>query len=309
MKIKSAVFLVESPMQLINAIEAKHYFSISETFLLIRYDGIKSNDNHIDYVLNTIDNQFSRISYIMLRYGKKSILKMLVPIVWCIRYNPEYLFIGNYFSGFSRIARLLYPNRKTIYLDDGAQTTKLYYDNKKINLFSYFSFDELFAGRIYKHHNFEYLKHRLRGKSQNVIKGTIFFIGTPLVENNLIEASQYDKLLKSLLIHYKDYNIRYFPHRFEDLRKLRSIEGLNIETINMPFELYILQCNTLPEKIVSFYSAALYTINSMVGDVSEVEAFRIPESYFIDIHYADKISKLYDYLSQTLTVIYDDKNL
>lgn len=309
MKIKSAVFLVESPMQLINAIEAKHHFSIQKTYLLIRYDGIASNDNHIDYVLDMIDNKFDRISYIMLQYGKKNIFKMLIPLIWCIKFNPEYLFIGNYFSGFSRLVRMFYPNKKTIFLDDGAQTTRLYYDNKKINMFSYFSFDERYPGRIYEKHGFNYLKQRLREKEQKIKKGTVFFIGTPLVENHLIEPSQYDKVLKSVINHYKNYEIKYFPHRFEDLTKLKENKEFDIVSINMPFELYLLQVKMLPEKVVSFYSAALYTINSMLGDVIKVEAFRFPLSYFINVQYAEKINKLYRFLSNSMDIIEDNENL
>lgn len=309
MKIKSAVFLVESPMQLINAIEAKHYFEIQETYLLIRYDGIASNDRHIDYVLDTIDNRFSRISRFVLQYGKKDFFKMCKPILLCLRYNPEYLFIGNYFSGYSKLAQLLYPNKKTIFLDDGAQTTKLYYDNKKINLFSYFSFNEIYPGRIYEKHSFEFLKHKLKDNKQEIKKNLLFFIGTPLVENHLIETSKYDNVLKTVVSFYSGYKIIYFPHRFEDLSKLKERTEFEIASIDMPFELYLLQLRLLPEKIVSFYSAALYTVNSMMGEMIKVEAFRIPSSYFLDVQYADKIDKLYKFLSNSIEVKDDNENL
>lgn len=309
MKIKSAVFLVESPMQLINAIEAKHHFSIQESFLLIRYDGIASNDNHIDYVLETIDNKFSRISCIKLQYGKKNIFKMMKPLLWCLRYTPEFLFLGNYFSGYSRLVRLLYPNKKTFFLDDGAQTTKLYYDNKKINLFSYFSFNEVYSGRIYEKHAFSYLKNKLKEKKQDTKKGIIYFIGTALVENHLIEASRFDNVIKAVMKHYRNYDIKYFPHRFENLTKFKERYKLEIVNIDMPFELYLLQEEVLPERIISFYSAALYTVNSMMGDIIKIEAYRIPSSYFLDVQYAEKVDKLYSFLSNSIEVIEDNEDL
>lgn len=309
MKIKSAVFLVESPMQLINAIEAKHYFGIQDSSIIIRYDGIAANDDHIDYVLKTIDNSFTRIINIILLYGKKNLYKMLIPLFVSIKYKPDYLFIGNYYSGYAKITRLLYPNRKCIYLDDGAQTTKLYYDNKNINLFSYFSFTEKFPDRMYIHHSFSYLKQKLSEKHQTVSKGVIYFIGTALVENDLISESNYEKIVVSLVDHYSEYNIKYFPHRFENLEKLRAISQFEIVQANMPFELYLLQTKVLPEKIVSFYSAALYTVNSIMGDIVEVEAFRIPAEYFKNSEYAAKIDNLYNYLSESLTIIEDNNDI
>lgn len=302
MKIKSAVLLVESPMQLINAIEAKHRFEIEESYLLIRYDGIASNDEHIDYILNSIDNRFSNISKIMLQYGKKNPFKMLEPLMQCLKYNPDYLFLGNYFSGFAKLVKMLYPTRKTIYLDDGAQTTKLYYDNKKVNLFSYYFFKELYPERIYVHHNFEFTKSKLTEKNQTIDSNTVFFIGAALTENNLISVDNYDKLFSAVVNCYKDYRIVYLPHRFEDANKYNKYSTVDILKPNMPVELYLLQLNELPRKVVSFYSAALYTINSLFGNVLEVESIKIPLNIFTNTHYAEKIEKLYDYFSQSMII-------
>lgn len=303
MKIKSAVFVVESPMQLLNAIESKYYFSITNSYLFIRYDGIPSNDSHIDYVLNSIDDDFKVVSRILVPYGKKDLFKMLFPLFRCLRYNPDYLFIGNFYSGYIKLLKFLFPNKKTFYLDDGAQTTRLYHENQRINLFSYFSFPDVFSNRLYIHHNFEYLKSRLREKTPIRLKNTVYIVGAALVENQLLSIEKYELVFNLLLTHYKDYNILYFPHRFENLDKFQRYANVSIMNIDMPIELYLLQSSSLPQVVTSFYSAALYTVNSIFGNVINVEAFKIPCDYFYDSQYGCRVEKLYNYLSQSIRVI------
>ncbi|MEA1988823.1 MAG: hypothetical protein U9N57_06410 [Pseudomonadota bacterium] len=71
---------------------------------------------------------------------------------------------------------------------------------------------------------------------------------------------------------HSNLEILYVPHRGESLKKIEQINSfpnIRVEFLDYPIELYGLVNDTLPFKVTSFYSTALYTMNVIYGVKTE----------------------------------------
>lgn len=303
---RNAFFVVESPMQLITAIEANEHFKPSKSVLFIRYNEEDRNDGQINKILSY--GKFdSKYSIKIKEYSKFAYIKLLYVYALLILYRPSVLFIGDYKANFMKMIYRLFRKEKCIFLDDGAQSSYIFYQDPKANMFSYFKFPvEENTQRLYIHNTFPYFRGILKHNKKEILDKTVYFIGAPLLEKNMISAEQFDLYFSKVANFYlnQGYKIKYLPHRHEDNEKLKKYSNVEVMVLDESVELYMLHANALPSCVASFYSAALYTIQQIFSEqIEHVQSFYFPtEIMMVREDTKLKIESVYKTLGEVITV-------
>ena len=282
LKSNKNLFIVGTPLQLLNAIEALKHFDLGNNILVIVHRSLEANKAQME----SIKELYEWEEIIDIEYSKSSsILKYINLVKYLKKYTYKYLFIPK----LEVVPKLVIPNvekEKVFLLDDGVMTISLYennlktnklnkYDFKelrfmffgmkikikdKINLFTYFDLEPINKIEIVKN-NLTFLKKTyLEGTS--VDDSTIYFLGHP--SSKYISDEDYLKSVHNL-IKTSNKKIVYIPHRGEskEMKSIfHSIENtmFSVVDINMPVELYFLENKIHPSHIISYYSTALITL-------------------------------------------------
>jgi len=303
---KTAFFVVESPMQLITAIEAKHYFNPPKSILFVRYNMEERNDAQVDKIMQYAD--FDSFYSIKIKACKQiAYLKILYVYVLILYFRPESIFIGDYKANFMKMIYRFFGKKKCIFLDDGAQSSYIYDMDKEANMFSYFKFkhDET-SNRIYIHNSFKYFRKLLTNENRCILGNVVYFIGAPLVEKNMISLQQFNYYFSCVVRYFQNRGvaIHYLPHRHEHLAKMRKFPEVKIIVLEEPIELYLLHAHEMPSSIASFYSAALYTIQMLFsGYIKNIVSFYLPPSVMdISNDSKQKVERVYNTLCEIMEV-------
>lgn len=219
------IFVVESPFQLLSAIEAKYYFKKELSLLIIKYAPEHLNKKNNDQ-LNTLRNyiEWDRVievkdcgSYLMANLKLLKTIKEIEPQ----KNTIKKIFIGEYRSWYMRqYFNILNPEQCFI-IDDGSNTiamqkdfipTGKYYEIKDfktplrktinnlfvyllffkipkarrdINLFTSFNLTPYSDSQTVIKHNFEYLKAKMSNKK--ILNNCVYFFGSIMTEDNFME--------------------------------------------------------------------------------------------------------------------------
>lgn len=122
--------------------------------------------------------------------------------------------------------------------------------------------------------NYDFSRKILKKTRKN--SDEIWFIGSPYLEDKLIEKDLYLKSIKKIRTDYKFKNIKYFPHRREkkeNLKILQKVYQFSIMEIDCPIELYLLHYDQLPNTISGFLSAALLNLKNMTEKNIEIHSY------------------------------------
>jgi len=297
------VFIIRSPLQLINSLEAIEYFNLHNNVLILIYnDGVNNNTQ-----MNNLINMYKWKKIIRINEKRKrSKYFEYIALVKSIRHiHYNYLF----FSNLGSIHKLLLANlkrKRTIYLDDGVETITRYNNvllpnklNKikfrqvrflfaglkikiedNIDLFTYFDLEPFRNTQIIKN-NLEHFQKKYLKKS--AMDNNIYFIGQPLVRTNLLQENDYFEYLDYVVSLNKE-KIIYIPHRTEiisDRLKSYISEKFEINNINMPIELYFLEKNIYPYHIISFITTAFFSLKKIYSN-SSFSYIYIPSSKILE---------------------------
>lgn len=282
------LFIVGTPLQLLNAIEAVKHFKLENNILVIVHRSLKANKAQID----SIRNLYKWTEVINIEYSKNSSILKYINLVKDLKKDVyKYIFIPK----LEVVPKLVIANvekEKVFLLDDGVMTMSIYENNikkdkinkynfkelrflffglkikikDKINLFTYFDLEPILG--------IDVVKNRLTFLKDKYLKGAIadssniYFLGHP--SSQFLDDTTYLKSLSSL-IDKSDKKIIYIPHRGESSEmkdKLHSINNphFSIIDINMPVELYFLENNIYPLEVIAYYSTALITLNIIYKD-------------------------------------------
>ncbi|MEN8303505.1 MAG: polysialyltransferase family glycosyltransferase [Campylobacterota bacterium] len=282
------LFIVGTPLQLLNAIEAAEHFKLENNILVIVHRSLEANRAQIDAVRSLYEWK----EIIDIEYSKNSSILKYVDVVRHLKKHVyKYIFIPK----LEVVPKLIIPNvikEKVFLLDDGIMTVSIYensikagklnkYNFKeirflffglkikikdKINLFTYFDLKPIDGIEVVKNELKFLKKTYLEGA--DIDSSSIYFLGHP--------SSKYiddDKYIESLhkLIDNSNKKIIYIPHRGESKAMkdiLNSIDNplFRIMDINMPVELYFLENKIYPSQVVAYYSTALVTLNIIYKD-------------------------------------------
>lgn len=299
------LFLVQTPFQLFNTIEAKNRFHAKEkNILLIIYKGNQKNYDQMKMILD-YDNEwfnvieidfFSKIQKFFYPILIKSIIDKLNT------YKINNIYVALYRNIAAHIVNSVEHNNTIIY-DDGNNIFKtinfinksqkksfpflrkmisivsrrktevnFLYDCKIFTLFDISSFKALKNEII--ENDFSYFKSKIENlkKEENV-----FFIGSRMIDNG-ISKDVFEASLEKVVKFYrvKNKKVIYVPHRYEDIKYLDSLSQ-KLKFILTPFssiiEFEFIMKGIDPSEVSTFRSTAVDTLHIIYNP--EVRIFKI----------------------------------
>ncbi len=322
------LFIAASPLQVVNAIEAKYHFNIEHSVLILIHSSIEANSiqmeallqmSHFDTVIHVQNRYRSKISKI---FEQKKLIKELQ------KDSYEYAFSGDY--GLFQEILLANLNISQIYLlDDGALTLTTHasklapgykrnlnrriksfrytllglktHQSKIVNLFTTFNLKS-HDKEIIIHNDFTFFKTCYLEKA--IVESSLYLLGQPLVRSNLLSESTYITYIQSIIKNYHT-KIIYIPHRKEIITNtLRSLESDNfcIKESKGPIEILFLSQYIYPKNIVSFYSSALFNLKKIFEN-AQIDAIQIHPNDLLRGH--DPIAECYRELKNSQINIID----
>ena len=321
------LFIVRSPLQLMNAIEAKEHFSTKHNILLIMHNSTttslaSANSTQMQLVskLSEFDEKIEFYYSSNTKFSKLSSHAKLIRELQ--QKNYEYIFSGDY----GTINQLIIANLKAqdVYLLDDGTTTLVTHANKlhpsskspwgqnlkllryklfglnlkqsnPINLFTNYSIEPHESEQIISN-DYNYFKKIYTKKAFKDER--IYLLGQPFTSGKLMTNEKYINYLKEIINYYKK-EIIYIPHRAEiisdQLRALVS-DRFTLQNNEGPIEIVFLSRNIYPEHIVSFYSAALFNIEK-IFETTTIDAIRIDNKDLLRGH--GNINLCYDGMRNT----------
>jgi hypothetical protein len=291
----SALVFIESPLQLLNAVEAIKFFKVKEYEIIIRLSGNIKSDKQIINVVDSLNLESKYIKFITINSRNHSIKDILKIVFYRFRYffvNVQYVFVGNFESGFFKQVIKQFSLNSIVYLDDGAKALNYQpvLETGRVHFFSTFNLSE--TALIHTtYNNYSFLKTRLTIESLKCLENKIVFLGQKLVELDILTEKEYVNYVYEMAERFKGSEIEYIPHRGETsakLERINRIPNVSVHELDYPVELYGLYNSELPGKIISFYSTAIYTMSLMYG----ISAYAIRFNYN-DSEYKDAIDMVY----------------
>jgi hypothetical protein len=321
------LYLVSSPFQCISAIEVKTQLNLNDNILVVIYY-LKDGNSVISQIRETLKvTHWDKIIEIGIE-KKKSKFSEYVSVIKKLKKDS----FRNLLTGdFGQFSTILMANLKisNIYaIDDGIGTMKwhekelnpnlensvkfskkikmlryslfglkTFYDKKRINYFTMFDLQPYYGEKVIKN-EFNFMREYALCKNQD--NNVVYFLGQALLEDRWVEKKCYLEFLKSIKYYFKSKEIivYYIPHRREkNLKDLDCLvdEYFKIKSFSVPIELHLLNAETLPFKVCSFMSTALYSIQKIFA--IKTSAFYINQEYIIANH--DDIENRYNELKNS----------
>jgi len=287
------LFIIGTPLQLINAIEAVKYFKLENNILVLVHRSRESNKKQMQEIIDLYEwEEIIEIPY----SSTSSMLKYVKLVKYLKTYVYNYIFIAK----LEVIPKLVLPNvkkEKVFLLDDGTFTIAIYekqiknnilnkYNFKElrflffglkikirdtINLFSYFDLEPSNGNEVIKN-SLDYLRETYLQESMlkdfSKDDEVIYFLGQPL--EALIDTELYKNSVESIIRKFNK-KVIYICHRGESKETqdiLSTIDKSSFELldIGMPVELYFLYNKIYPTHIISYCSTAVTTVEMLYED-------------------------------------------
>lgn len=323
------VFLVESPLQYLNAKSAKFYWKIDkkDTLLILNINGNEVNKKQLMYLVKNDTAEWGNVEKIESKsiYKRFQILKRIIRSSKCI----QRIFIGDYNSALFRSIANFSGAKEQILLDDGTATIAIYekimdnspistqnffkrflkkcigFNDNKVDKATFFTvYEELGTTEKYKIilNKYDFIKEIDNHFKRERYK---LFLGAPLPERNVMKEEDYLKYIYKYKSKISEKMV-YVPHRNEGSDKLKKISDMGIDIIKLntaiEFELLI-GTLPLPNQIISFYSSALINFKYILsGEEIDIATLYINPKYIFEEH-RENVAGKYKYLQKELTCI------
>lgn len=323
------LFIISSPLQYINALEAKHHFGFDaqECVLCI----CESNMKNRMQLLNIINAEDWGAIHFIPQVLNKYLFWMPYKIFDLILKEIgriSYVFIGEYRNEFIKYYAVASKSKKIFLLDDGNATISicklraagmewtpnhvrpsiLYSMSlrlmgikpQRIETLNYFTVYNLTPrhGESVVKNSFNFIKRKLSDGMTTVDK-KVYFLGTELDSAYpipIVKNEEYMKLMVMVREYFKDLDIVYFPHRSEPDEKLNTLENelnIHVQRIDVPIEIYLTKNAVYPKILAGFYSTAFDNLKIIFPNVV-CTAFQIDRDK-IHPDYRVYIQNIYDY--------------
>ncbi|MBQ4801403.1 hypothetical protein J8L88_00970 [Aquimarina sp. MMG015] len=308
-----AKLIIASPLQLINAIEAKEHLEIKSTDITFFSDGNTTNERQVKLLLEELKIK-TALSIIKIPKNLNFLERMLFLKnleKHKLYNNYEYIIIGHFRSIYQAAFANLY-NTKYICVDDGTRTlddisflnrfgystkafklktllyaffsVKPYLLSKKYTFFSYYAKKVEVKNHIHVLENtFSYMRS-LKSKKSSKVEKKIAFVGQSLVDSKLLTLDFYLSLLNNIDDYYKKrypegITVEYYAHRNESDEVLELVAKMPNWVIiknKLPLELHFLFSSQFPEEVGLFFSSVAETLSIILGDELKLRSFFIP---------------------------------
>lgn len=289
-----SLFIVRSPLQFLNAIEARERFKCDETVLVLMFNKNPKNNEQMRSLLIT-DDWCKTIEYDQQKFSRLQRFSAQANLVKSLKSNAyDYIFSGD----FGTINQIILANVEAdkIYLvDDGIATIAIH---KKVSNKNYFRQQNLsrrmkfyrycLFGLAYRikqpinfytiydikstdtleviHHEFDHLKASMLQQCE--LEDVTYLLGQNMIETGLMSAEIYLSYVKKIIAHYPG-KIIYIPHRTEvgidTLEKLENDFFIVRKSVGA-IELVLLDSGIYPAHIISFFSSALFNLDKIFNN-------------------------------------------
>jgi hypothetical protein len=240
--------------------------------------------------------------------------------------------IGNYYNPDVKHLVNLLPRSRCILVDDGTDTLRIArarrdsapasmpkkkppfvlrgprrwwhakfveWDTRERDEVTFFSSYDIHAaaGDRVVHNSYRRLRAGMR---KPAVDDRCVFLGQPLVEDGYVSLDRYVDLMAKIKASIGAQKMIYVPHPREDRTILSaSLAKLGIECreISKPFELYLLDADTVPGTLASFFCSALESCRALWHDTMSLVAFRIPRADLLVCR--EFVDAVYDYFAGT----------
>jgi hypothetical protein len=326
------LFLITSPLQYINAVEAKYHFGFdAQECVLCICESTMKNRMQLLNIINAGDwcavhfiPQALNKYYFWLPYKiLDSILKEIGKI-----YN---IFIGEYRSEFMRYYAVFTKSEKIFLLDDGNVTIEMNkqraasngeapsYERRSIlhasalrligvksqhietlNYFTVYNVKPKLGESVVKN-SFNFVKSKISA-GVTTVDERIYFLGTELdfaFPVPIVKNENYMKLMVQVREYFNDFKIVYFPHRREPDEKLSILENelnFQVQRIDVPIEIHLVKNAIYPKILAGFYSTAFDNLKIIFPNIDSV-VFPIDRDK-IHPDYREYIQNIYDYYEE-----------
>jgi hypothetical protein len=308
---KSALFLVQTPLHVINALEAIKKFGIVEsTFFIVTSDHNKkwrlmmermlpTNAKRTYCIRDDFDVEKGTNAYAQhipflkdqnfeLLFFADARLYIFVDIVNSLRVDSTFLMddgTGTLLAVHSLMENGVYYDMSvSSSLTRQKEIEKVKKKYKlwelkpvKYNLFTVFDYPNCDYFNVVRNE-----MTRLCYSHEGTDKDKVLFIGQPFVKIRHMKAKDYLACLLKVKSFYGEKEIKYLPHPREDsdfLNNLASLDGFSVIDTIETAENYIISTNNVPHSICGFLSTSLWNIAKFQKGV-EVASFKIPETLF-----------------------------
>lgn len=315
-----AIYLVLSPFQMLNAIEARHSLQSPDDECHLIYCRAISDRNAEQIRAMIEEKDWSSVTYVAAAESPETVpeRQRVMEDAWK-RVGPVDRFaVGHFGFPLGRHLANKFRPAEVIVLDDGTAAHRVYENRfehhlpaggekelpwvKRTALFHWLKrwksgidarpFKEVTFFSIYKHkthpcdrlvrNEFTYLR---RGAPKVTDPARVYFLGGCLVELGIVSEKTYDRMLDAAAEMYRGREVTYIPHRREDssrLERLRSRLGWKTEVLPVPVELFLLQADVLPSVLACTYSTALDSCFALFPESGmKIHAHVIPRASFL----------------------------
>lgn len=206
-----------------------------------------------------------------------------------IRYKINNLIVGHLRNNLMLFCIRVLKFKKLNFVDDGEIIEVLDQKpsiNKKYFPIDYYSIFSLQSNHFFQFHKNDYQNLKLNYKKNSTNR--TLFIGSPLVECDVIPKKLFLSIMEKII--EKEMKIDYFLHPRESVEKFETHKNINLLNYKSGIEQYIIECDMLPAKIISFYSTAMTSLKLILNlnkiDISFIDLRKYHKSKSIrDVEY------------------------
>lgn len=292
------LFIVRTPLQLFNAIEARKRFHKEDVNILF-YQYQRMVDKRLMENL-IITSEWDEVIAYPLTWSRRVFLPFYLNSMMEKHHNIQNCYVGVFNSIVNLFINRVNP-QKIVILDDGTKTLGIANNiakgdvNRKENRLKtlrnkIFNLDRSYIYKasfftIYSLKNYainneiilnDYREFR-EGLERCEKKEVVYFIGTNLKEKILSSEEAFEKNLQKVLAYYKDKKFIYILHRYESLPYLQNLaerykfEAVKFENI---LEVEIAKAGFIPVEFATFGSSAIETLPLLFSQ-SDYRVFKI----------------------------------
>jgi hypothetical protein len=297
------LYLIQSPLQAINAFEARQSIADgAERHAVIVVEQKEAETNRI--MANTLRTlgwtPWRTVPFRSGNVGKMWEWMRLRLALWPLRRDVSRVYIGNYVAGMAVAAANLFHFADHYLLDDGTSSINFpafRYDGvrpehlpparsvpwlgyrpqlpPKLTFFSVYDVP-VRAPDAPRRNELSFLRNAIRFDPE----GPVLFIGSCMPDVKVITFDQFFTLFRDARAWLGDREVHYFPHRRELMdRKLSFFKelGVKITKPELPFELELIYGKTRPALVSTFYSTAFDTLRLLLaGKPGNLLSFNVP---------------------------------
>ena len=300
------IFMIESPLQLLSAIEAAKHFSCDSNALVFIQNKHPVNIRMMTEILSNSPVSFELVDTISTQ-SRRALYGGLFNLLRRFKQARfDRVFVGDFNCAYMRIFGANLKSGEVVLLDDGIAA--LYMEALLEEQRSWRSVTRTYLARIvgitpelelancvvfsffkrastqpkeWIRHHFDYLRTTLR--SESVSDEVHLVIGQGgLVGQKFLAEPVYLDLLRDLTRDLKG-RILYAPHRHEDkglVERIASQLGFVVQTFNEPAELGFAKLTPRPATVSAFMSTALFSFKTLYPEV-RVRFLRLEGAYLL----------------------------